>query len=311
MRTFPGSDDDRKEVEELHVEPWMVDCLKLNPAYPHWGPHEDYMWKEGDGWDSRIIKESWKDFGPWDLNDYNEVVHFYFELHRSAKNCETCGATGYHPDALWLSESFYEASSPFTHPTPDQVRIERYMHESFGSPINKRIHGKDSFPSEEVLMKYSPEFRKFCEVMRDGDGFWRDKLDQSDVDALVAEGRLGIHADGKWTHVPRIAADVNAEQHKGGISGHDAINQHIVVGHRTQKYGIPRDCPDCNGTASIYTEEKGYLSLVLWMIHPRKGASRGIEVNRIQQEDLKGICKFLREGAQRNEERFRKVMEQL
>lgn len=45
MRTKPQDDDDREDLAKLNAEPWMVKALELNPDYPHWGPHEDYMAK--------------------------------------------------------------------------------------------------------------------------------------------------------------------------------------------------------------------------------------------------------------------------
>ncbi len=41
---------DENDAKELNAQPWQLDLLKLNPAYCHWGPHEDYMWKEGSGY---------------------------------------------------------------------------------------------------------------------------------------------------------------------------------------------------------------------------------------------------------------------
>ena len=46
-------DDD--EAKQLNAEQWQLDLLRANPPYCGWGPHEDYMWKTGDGWDSRLL----------------------------------------------------------------------------------------------------------------------------------------------------------------------------------------------------------------------------------------------------------------
>ena len=61
MRTYPSSKDDRKEVEKLNAAPWMVQCLKANPGYVFWGPHEDYMWKDNEkhGWEGRMMLPDW------------------------------------------------------------------------------------------------------------------------------------------------------------------------------------------------------------------------------------------------------------
>ena len=316
MRTYPEGKDDQKEVQELHVEPWMIEQLKLNPAYPHWGPHEDYMIQKGEGWNSAVTKKTWAEFGPWELDEMNECVHFYFQLWRASKQCGACGATGYHPDALWVTESWYEHASPFRIPPPDEAYTNRVFREKFGLEPRVDVIPRGSFPSEELFKKYAPEFRTFCEAMRDGDGHWNDKITQSEVDALVKSNRLREWIDGKWVDVPRTAAEVNAAQANGfgntnGLQSHDAINQHVAVKERLARYGIPVECLDCKGSGHVYTEPTGHLGLVLWMIHPRKGASRGIEIDQIEKDELPAVYRFLATAAKRNAERFEKIKEQL
>lgn len=70
--------------EELGVEPprWILDAIAMNPAYCMWGPREDYMWKEGEGWESRVILATWKEFA-FPLNDLNECVNFYFHTEQN------------------------------------------------------------------------------------------------------------------------------------------------------------------------------------------------------------------------------------
>lgn len=103
---------DNDEAARLNAESWQLDLLDLNPDYVSWGPHEDYMWTEGEGWNSSKIFATWKDFGPWHLDALNECVNFYFSVDRAGKECETCGGDGYHPDARHVVDSFYGYSSP-------------------------------------------------------------------------------------------------------------------------------------------------------------------------------------------------------
>jgi hypothetical protein len=72
---------------------------------------------------------------------------------------------------------------------------------------------------------------------------------------------------------------------------------------------------DLNELVNFYFEvEKpknvAVLNLVLWYIHPRKGASRGVEVKNIQQSDLPNIIKHLKEARDRNFNRFSKLDKQ-
>lgn len=104
---------DKDEAKRLNADPWQLALLELNPAYVSWGPHEDYMWtKDSKGWNSSQILATWKEFGPWHLDELNECANFYFSVNRASKECETCGGDGYHPDAHPIAESFYSYSSP-------------------------------------------------------------------------------------------------------------------------------------------------------------------------------------------------------
>lgn len=312
--------DDKYDVAEagrLGAEPWMLAALGLNPDYCAWGPYEDYMWKKGadeegggHGWDTRVILETFDKF--WDLDDLNEVVHFYFDITRANEDCDVCTGNGYHPDAQWISESFYEHSSPFKTGRRD---IMRGFAAQFQDREFKEVHGPNSFPTEETLAKYGAEFREFCEAMRTGNGYWNDKITQDEADALEASGRLTFLSGAKWDpekreHVggkPVTAAQVNAVQRPVGINSHDGINRGILIEARLERLDLPRTCPKCEGHGSVFTEPEGHLGLVLWVLHPRKGCSRGVHIKHLDQEELPKVYALLRGAAKRNAERFSKI----
>lgn len=98
---------DKDEAELLNAEPWQIEMLELNPSYICWGPHEDYMWKEGGAWDSRQVFASWAEFGPWRLDELNECVNFYFSAHRPNVECPSCNGSGLHPQSLGVHGTFY------------------------------------------------------------------------------------------------------------------------------------------------------------------------------------------------------------
>jgi hypothetical protein len=256
----------------------------------------------------------------------NELVHFAFELHRDSKNCETCAATGYHPDAQWVEKSWYKHSSPFAVISPYDRDLSARFRQMIGSQHPEDLHPPGSFPSEEVFAKYKPEFLAFFKEMLAGDGYWSNKLVQEEVDALVEDGRLmdWTHtwdSKGGWkekkggakAHAPS-AAEVNAnEGRKDGKPGfgHDAINQSICVRARCTRFGMPTTCTVCLGHGSVYTAPVGTLGINLWFLHPRKGADRGIEIREIKKGELKAVFKYLRDAAKRNEQRFEKVIAEL
>ena len=66
-------------------------------------------------------------------------------------------------------------------------------------------------------------------------------------------------------------------------------------------------CDKCDGHGYVYTAPEPRLALVLWLIHPRKGASRGVEVKRVEQDQLGEVYNFLATAAQRNAARFESV----
>lgn len=101
---------DADEAADLNGEQWQFDLLALNPGYVSWGPHEDYMWVRGEGWNSPIVVATWADFGPWALDDLNECVNFYFSVRRESKECPDCGGEGYAPEARKIANAFYRHS---------------------------------------------------------------------------------------------------------------------------------------------------------------------------------------------------------
>jgi len=244
---------DEAEAKKLNAEQWQLDLLNLNPNYPYWGPHEDYMIVDGSGWDSAIIHETWDIFGPWTLDDLNECVNFYFSVNRESKECPTCGGNGYHPDAHEVVNTFY-------------------------SHMNS--HGIA----------------------------WNDKITQDEVQALIDAGRLRDFTRNKPAGYIPTAEEVNAAQRGGEfLMSHDAINRSILIEARLKRLGLPHHCPTCEGSGYVYTAPNAHVTLTLWILHPRKGCSRGVEISRIEQRDLPAIFAWLRHAAERNAQRFSKI----
>ncbi len=280
MRSVPKDKFDLEEINSLNAESWMVDLLSLNPEYTSWGPQEDYMCGEDSGWRSPVETIGWKSFD-LRLNELNEVVNFYFEVQRPSKNCEVCDGDGYHPDAKWVSDSFYKHSSPFA----------------------DNNNALCPFPTDLFFHQYNnPELRAFCEEMSIHQ-CWNDRITQEEVDLLVAEDRLRFISAKEMT-----AEEINKIQRTDGFNSHDAINRCILVRHRCEKFGIPVQCDECKGNGYVHISEKAHVNLVLWVLHPRKGASRGWEITHINQEDLPDVFKFLKQAADRNAQRFAKVV---
>lgn len=93
---------------------------------------------------------------------------------------------------------------------------------------------------------------------------WSHHLNQDDVDALVADGRL-YDLTHDWTKetgwVAREGAVVTAEQVNewaiaGGFGGHDSINQWIVCAAECKRLGYPTHCEHCEGQGDIWPSEE-------------------------------------------------------
>lgn len=165
--------------------------------------------------------------------------------------------------------------------------------------------------------------RSFYDFERRGNR-WVDKITADEVEALAKEGRLRdfmpypCHYNDEsqswvgWVDGEKVAIDppvlpapamVNAQSHR-----HDAINRWILIKQRALRLGVWGKCQHCEDGV-IYDEEVGRLGLVLWLIHLRKGASRGVDIQNIEQADIEGVVAFLQEAASRNAQRFAKIVE--
>jgi hypothetical protein len=144
---------------------------------------------------------------------------------------------------------------------------------------------------------------------------WVNKITQDEVLALVKENRL-MDFTHTWTpekgwekkspeYIPS-AAEVNEWSYKA--FGHDAINRHILIQARATRLGVFGHCAQCQGNGYTYTSSEAAVALVLWILHPRKGCSRGVVVNNIEECDLPEVFEFLQKGAKRNAQRFSKVI---
>ncbi len=236
MRYYPTSKDDKKDLQELNAQAWMIECLQMNPSYVNWGPHEDYMWVKDKGWRTSVYTEGWKNFIPeWTLDCYNEIVNFYFELSRKHHDCETCEGDGYNTATHHLAENYYYGEK------------------------------------------------------------WSRKLTDEDIKYLISKKRLSKEA---------TAEKVNNDEY---ITDMDAINRWMLIEHRAKEQGIWGTCSRCTGLGYIYDEPKAHLNLILWVLHPRKGCSRGVEITHINREDIPEIIKYLKEAAKRNKHRFSKL----
>ena len=297
------SDDWKNDPEANPVLHELVKTLRSyendDATYIGWGPGDDYMSTPRDqehGWNKNFSAETWKEFwhgkelpedaspldkmeaagfktNDWDLN---LIADYYFTIRHDSENCDC--EQGYNPATSELAKTYY----PDYGPTAD----------GWG-------------------------------IVREG---WHDKITQDEVQALVDAGRLM-----DWTHtcneVPGegwkrredgyipTAEEVNEAQNaKGqGLRSHDCINRHILIETRAKRLGYANEdgtvtCEKCQGHAYRRTGPDR-LVLYLWLLHPRKGASRGVTIENVQPEDLPEIKELLRYAMEQHKKHFAWAME--
>lgn len=108
MRTYPTDESDIKEAARLEAPPWMVAALKMNPSYPYWGNHEDYMTQK-DGWGAQEVESV---AHLWSQDELNELVHGYYFIDRKTAPCGDCGQSGYNPATRKISDDWYGNRNP-------------------------------------------------------------------------------------------------------------------------------------------------------------------------------------------------------
>lgn len=153
----------------------------------------------------------------------------------SEERCGACGGSGYSTHASWLRNRWYgyvpfdPAETGSTPLTPDTPEVRAFAERNVSRAPD--YYGT----SEEAVVQ---EATRLADMWN---GQWNHHLDQDDVDALHAAGRL--------RGVPDAADLVNRWSIEG--FGHDAINCHVVIEARCAREGVPYTCDACGGAGSM------------------------------------------------------------
>jgi len=281
MRKTPEKDNeyDQNRLLELNAKPWQIELLDLNPEYVFWGNYEDYMGDKKSGWREGIEYDTFDEM--FKLDDLNELVNFYFEVTRENEQCPFCEGSNYNPETKQLSDDWYDFagtgrkwSNKLTQDEVDNLVREGRLD----------VNGPDG----TFNISYSKEEESWMGWKRTDNGSERVKIDAPEIPS---------------------ADTVNAAQGQrgSGFMSHDGINHYICVEYRAKKLGIWGSCEECDCEGYQYVEEEAKVSLQLWILHPRKGCSRGVYIKNIEQDDLPAVFDYLNEAAQRNAARFAKI----
>lgn len=288
MRQYPNIEDkyDAKEVAVLKAEDWQLEILKKNPKYVHWGNHEDYMCSDDKGWASRAFIETPKEL--WGLDELNELVNFYFLIERKNHQCPVCEGNNLNKATLQISEDWYDFNKTGRRwcDNISSVEVEALVR---SGRISDLLIPTPTKEDASITSK----------------NYWFDK------EKNIWEGWANFNGDKKIVEVvePKYpsAETVNRWESGKGM-GHDAINRWICVEARAKHQGVYGKCGhlECE-EGYVYDEDKAVLKLQLWYIHPRKGCSRGVLVEKIEQDELPEVIEYLKTAASRNQDRFSKL----
>lgn len=238
----------------------------MNPSYPYWGNHEDYMTQK-DGWGAQEVESV---AHLWSQDELNELVHGYYFIDRKTAPCGDCGQSGYNPATRKISDDWYGNRNP-------KDRWDTNI-----------THGEVASLVEEGRLR---------DLTKGFNGYF----DRQTSQWMVWQDTKLVPYEG----IPYIPTpeEVNTWA-KGRGLGHDAINQMICVEARAKRLGVYGKCPTCDGHGNNYTEAQPRLALQLWMIHPRKGASRGVIVRNVTPEDSPTVAAYFKTAMDRMAERM-------
>lgn len=165
--------------------------------------------------------------------------------------CDACGGTGYSDHARALMDLWY-GYAPFDPTTTGSTPLTPHTPAVRAFAERNVANCRDFYGTGEAAV-----LREAARLAGLWNGQWCHHLDQDDVDALVAAGRLydltHTWANGVgWQPIepaPIITATQVNEWSMTGM-GHDSSNCAVVVEARCARTGQPKYCTTCAGQGS-------------------------------------------------------------
>lgn len=291
-----GYKDDGLRILKPDPEDPVWDILSLLPAddygsadgehpfdrgYTGWSPGADYMWKDGDGWDTPLVRGRWEDFykemKDSDI-DFNIVADFYFSAEIDACVCHSCDETGLNPETKKISDEWYSFGSERRIPMGSKSYNDLgWQHHVGKEEVVALVKGGRLWDlAKETYFVDYPEKKTSRYRFDEDSGKWYGRIGGERCEVCVPEYPTPEEVN-EWS--------------KSGI-GHDAINKYICVRSRAERLGVYGWCESCNGRGKIKTGDTR-IALYMWLLHPRKGASRGVQVKSVRVKDLPQVMDFL------------------
>ncbi len=87
----------------------------------------------------------------------------------------------------------------------------------------------------------------------------------------------------------------------------DCISEHVLLKARAKRAGQELLCSTCQGKGYNFTTEKSHIGFQTWILHPRKGCSKGVLLPKFAEEDVPAIMEYLKSGKKRAKKMFSKI----
>lgn len=125
---------------------------------------------------------------------------------------------------------------------------------------------------------------------------------------LTEDDVIGLYEDGWLKTKPENIHDfwTNPEYSHFNI---DALRIHTIIKRRAEKKGFNYFCNCCDGDGCLDVDKEYSLALQLWILHPRKGSSKGVLIHNITEQDLPEVFKLLNTARERFNAKFDKIKE--
>jgi hypothetical protein len=268
MRYLP---DNKAVLTAMNPQMWQLAVLSLNPTVVTWDP----LWKH----DSKRINgdslpetyASWGDFvKAWgNLDEHNELAHFYFEVEQKSTDCIFCQGSGEHPDLTYEHQHRTDFKQKLVITADELDYLVKEGH------ILSLSHGRVVFENGTYY-----------------------QFKESQKTEVVGKVLLPALHD--------VNKDLNYDGVKKWVAPLSTITWQTILRARRLINAMQVTCDICEGHGKIFTGDTK-LTMNLWIIQPEDGAGHGIKINDILKEDLEQVFAYLKTAEQQLLQRFRRV----
>lgn len=280
---------------------WAKEKGVLIKGYTGWGPNEDYLAKEGASWDCLVELTPEEFIDKWQVDDLNFPVDFYFSLTVGAQECAACNGEGLNQETSRIKEEWYGFHNEHWVKNP-------YRKNSTYNNNAWEYHLEE--PEVVALLKSGRLSDVAIKTTAVQDGSRKTRRYRFDEERNQWIGTFNIDGKIKTLDVNEpefVSPDVVNEWAKKEIMSHDGINAWICIKSKAKRLGVFGHCKHCEGDGRIVLTEPR-IDLSIWWAHPRKGATRALVVEGVEEKHITQIKEIMRKGAEANLKRFNWAM---